>query len=151
MDEIEDRSGTGLIARINRQVNFLEARITEDEAGAEQMHRWDCGIVVHEDMELSPAGSCDCGFPARVLRECEAKRQLIADAERFRSEFASEHGGTAGEGGRVSGPTLTHQEFVTVAAKMDQARRAWWWRERILRHLARVYSDHPDYNPEWDA
>lgn len=108
---------------------FLEARIAEDEAVADRMHRWDCGIiVVHEDLELSDALGCDCGLPARVLRECEAKRKLIDEIVEYEANQDFEHGD-----GYSSA-----SEILARAVQFD-----------AIRVLASIYSDHPDYNPEW--
>lgn len=58
--------------------------------------------------------------PARVLREVEAKRRILADYERYATERRRAMGGWYDEGASP-----------------------------ILAVLAAVYADHPDYRPEW--
>lgn len=56
-------------------VEFLLARIAEDEAAADTTHYQYCGV--NDDMGPT---KCDCGIPARLLAECDAKRRIIAIA-----------------------------------------------------------------------
>jgi hypothetical protein len=58
----------------------------------------------------------------RPLREVEAKRKILA-----------EHKAVT----RLA--TLTEQELGFLG----------WYREWVLKNLAAIYSDHPDYRPEW--
>ena len=53
---------------------FLLARIAEDEREAWSIHSSSCAELVETDWGNRP---CDCGLPARVVVECEAKRQII--------------------------------------------------------------------------
>jgi hypothetical protein len=59
--------------------------------------------------------------PARVLREVEAKRAILARCEYVRAAFRD------------------------PASGLWQRTHA----DANLRHLAAVYSDHPDYDPAW--
>lgn len=73
-------------------VQWLRAQLDEDAARAAQWHNLECEIHTHLDRGLLaavaasqmlqdvPGAVCDCGGPARVLREIDAKRQLLADA-----------------------------------------------------------------------
>lgn len=70
--------------------------------------------------------------PARVRRECEAKRRIVGGALGFRSAAASMHGGDLRESIRKD----VAEMMATTA-------------EDALKPLAAVYSDHPDYDPEW--
>jgi hypothetical protein len=100
---------------------FLAARLDEDEAAAREMHEarvcsgcsdgWEAGF----DPER-----CDCGYPARVLREVAAKRAILENYVTF-SAYSQESPGI--------------KAAITVL-------------ENVIRHLAAVYSDHPDYR-EW--
>jgi hypothetical protein len=122
---------------------FLLARIAEDEAAAsaafETSRRW----VVQ--MGVGVAGMSG----SAVLAECKAKRQIIA----FHDQW----------------PVLVQQEPVLepVASVSDMSFRMTqqinWLTNReyvarfgedpptgpMLRALAAVYADHPDYDSEW--
>jgi hypothetical protein len=58
--------------------------------------------------------------PARVLRECEAKRRIVKDAQR--------------------NPNASWDAYAI--GRDDLARQ-------VLRSLAAVYTDHPDFDPAW--
>jgi hypothetical protein len=62
-------------------VAFLTARLDEAAAGAWSVHDVArCDALLYEE-DLPPAAArtpdCDCGYPARVLREVEAGRALL--------------------------------------------------------------------------
>jgi hypothetical protein len=116
-------------------IPFMNARLDEDEAGAWSVHDVvKCDAILYED--LPNVGDCDihcdCGYPARVLREVAAKRarialmieameemdNLIADDD---AERADQH------------VAIGRYRAATVAVKHD----------------ATVYSDHPDYREKW--
>lgn len=128
---------------------FLLARIAEDEQGARDaaadQGTWvtntpkyhsgyvDAGklsIVVDrgsEDREI-PAAEVKAAHiarwdPARVLAECEAKRKAVA-----------EYGAVVESGG--ADPDNCDSCIQSTARAM-------------LRALAEVYREHPDYRPEW--
>lgn len=110
-------------------VEFLEARIAEDEAIARGMP-FESQWTAHPDETGQPitaggARIATCAesvmehisrhCPARVLAECEAKRRIVEQLQR------NVHGAPQG------------------------------WIDRILEHLAVVYVDHPDYREAWRA
>ncbi len=116
-------------------VEFLEARIAEDElaaqAAVEVSADWQAyydyrdvkdveGHFVVQADSLRPtmeqAAHIARQSPARVLRECEAKRAIIADY-------------------------LRRDALGEVAARNAV--------EDVLRVLTTVYSDHPDYAGSW--
>lgn len=66
--------------------------------------------------------------PARVLAECEAKRQIV---EMFAEEYTETRDGLRRQ-------RMTEPEFWRV---LDM--------ERTLGFLALPYADHPDYRSEW--
>ena len=122
-------------------VEFLRARLDEDEAGA-QAATW--GPWAASGRWIWAQGRPDAVFgvdgdpadveyiarhdPARALREVEAKRRIVEDWE-------------------------GHEERTAWAlandlspAHPDERRTAVW---AVLRHLAAVWSDHPDYRLEW--
>ncbi len=87
---------------------FLEARIGDDKA------KWEGELGRHARM------CYECGAnQARMLREVDAKRAILAEAQAVRKLLDL----TGGEQDR--------------------------YRDWILRHLASVYADHPDYDEGW--
>jgi hypothetical protein len=61
--------------------DFLRARITERRALADSIHSRDCESVpdiLYPDRET---GACDCGEPATVIADCDAKLALINEIE----------------------------------------------------------------------
>jgi hypothetical protein len=116
-------------------VEFLEARIAEDELAAHAAIEISADWQAHydyrdvKDLEghfvvqadshqptIEQAAHIARQSPARALRECEAKRSIIADY-------------------------LRRDAFGELAG-----RRAV---EDALRAIAAVYSDHPDYAGAW--
>ena len=107
---------------------FLLARIAEDEAAVEPgisgvaLHGWhtvDCGTGIG----YWANGECVCGYPARVLAECHAKRNIVVDyqdATELASSAASD----------IDRNRYRAQRDVLAVA---------------LGHLAIAYADHPDY------
>ena len=57
-------------------IEFLLARIAEDENGSASLHRIGCNFMI-DGLGGAPLDSCDCDGPARVLAECEAKQLLV--------------------------------------------------------------------------
>lgn len=146
-------------------IDFLEARLAEDEAAALAATEGPWGV--EEDGEVYKSDSvrevpctrldgskyistdhvnvtCDSeGMrasvqienathiarhdPARVLREVVAKRRVLARYEEAKHEARN----------------------PVSAANRQAARVAEGELEDVLRDLAAVYSDHPDYYPEW--
>jgi hypothetical protein len=93
--------------------DFLLARIAEDEACADGLE-WDDGNPVHQT--------------ARVLAECEAKRQIVEHADTVSSMDRQ----IESEWGTRSSVPWDEDEGI-----------------RLLRLLALPYADHPDYDPKW--
>lgn len=85
-------------------IEFLEARISDDEARAGR--GWAC--IGESRWELTNYGQ-DILTPAGILAECAAKRELV-------EVWSDEHGG-----------------------------------HHVLRALATIYKDHPDYDEKWAA
>ena len=118
---------------------FLLARIADDEAEARAAGAWLAAPDAHGDdmvwTNTEPPqpllarkdasqifGHIARHNPARVLRECEAKRWIVA---RARSAARADQSG--------DGYAAGHRN----AACSD------------VQELAAVYADHPDYRPEW--
>jgi len=102
---------------------FLEARIAEDERHAGS--GW--ARLGYSRWETDNYGR-DFLAPSAVLAECKAKRAIIDMHETY-SSAAHESVGIAWVGAR-GGQQVTSD---------------------ILRTLAAVYADHPDYQREWAA
>ena len=109
---------------------FLLARIAEDEAAANVAHR---------------------ESPARVLAECEAKRRIV---EFHKSWPVLVQTPVTFE--PVDGTDPGHYTFRAtqqIAWTTEQEYRERFGDEPpagpVLRHLAAVYADHPDYREEW--
>ena len=116
---------------------FLLARIAEDEAVARDasVDQWGQEVKdasdwvslvqsVERDSTAAQDELVRRHDPARILRECEAKREVIAHYEAY-----------AREAGR--------NPDVFALVKMSEAV------EGILVELAKVHSDHPDFRDEW--
>lgn len=144
-DSISSTSLTDLVA-------FLAARLDEDEAAALHVQSWDA----EHEKDMPEAEMRECielasqrkrnydqpwwaanmryqldrrklpGDPARVLREVKAKRAIV---QRY------EHG-TAGDL-----PEWKTGRYLIEAALAILL--------GVLRDLAAIYSDHPDYRAEW--
>jgi Family of unknown function (DUF6221) len=74
------------VSGIEEIAAFLAARLDEAEARAWAVHdvgRCDA-LLYEEDMAGAAARTpdCDCGYPARVRREVEAGRAIMAEYER---------------------------------------------------------------------
>ncbi|MCC4300401.1 DUF6221 family protein [Rhodococcus sp. 3-2] len=118
-------------------VEFLEARLDEDEGSATwsgtafdgrafECTEYTSGVLdTGDDLVAIGDSSITRHFethdPARVLREVAAKRAIISDHRRFMAE----------ERRRMNGWVPNE------------------WDQPILKALASVYSDHPDYQHEW--
>jgi hypothetical protein len=118
---------------------FLLARIDEDEKrtlGARPFDSWEAHEGDYEwDSDALTAGwhtgkcgwrqsefseDCGCGVPARMLADCEAKRQVAEECRKYENAEGRYFGG-----GR------------------NPLTRA------IMRALALPYADHPDFRDEW--
>lgn len=127
-------------------VAFLRARLDEDErvARAAGWHRWQLGIMygtVHapgngktvamgcREYDAEHIARHD---PARVLRELAVKRALLAEHRR--------------EGYGCS--ACWEQEPDSLARDGDEMTHP-DWPCLLVRRLASVYENHPDYRGEW--
>ena len=100
-------------------VEFLSARIAEDEAVARKLL---------EDRTTSESGRW---YERRLLLECEAKRRLIGIVEAARQTALA---------------TLVRDPFGDETEWIPQALE---WTTLSLNALAVPYSDHPDFNRDW--
>ena len=101
-------------------VEFLEARIAEDEADARAA---DDGRLLacskKDHMVINDAGFMQTFTPSRVLREVAAKRAIMA------------------EHGMGQDPCDAH-DAMYESVPCD-----------VILNLAAIYLDHPDYQSEW--
>lgn len=122
-------------------VEFLLARITEDEAThpvygyLENVEHHEVGCMELAAVERSDA-RCDCDGPRRWLAECQAKRAIL---EQHRNEL---------------GTLVVYRESDRLIAEgydlgTVPLRARATMIPNCIRHLATVYADHPDYQPEW--
>ena len=117
---------------------FLKARLDEDEATAKAAAGGDPGgSTARTAKDVAVALHVGMHDPARVLREVEAKRAIVAEHEPDRvGKFGSE------EAARCL-VCLTDREGYEELWEADE------WPCATLRTLAAVYRDHPDYRSEW--
>jgi len=114
-------------------VEFLRARLREDEA---QAQRSKADNAMNPNLRI-PAGWIN-GVADRVLREVEAKRRIVDQAEELR------------------GFVMAYRSPRWTDDMNEQDKREWHKAEArnavsdaTLRALAAVYADHPDYDPAW--
>lgn len=119
VEEYPTRSGVGPLP--HSVIQFGEVH----GGGGEHIARWD---------------------PARVLAECEAKRQIVAE----HPEVTVWSTGESYSGDRIDEP-----EWFCGRCVDTSARQPWTDVDRVeypcptLRLLALPYADHPDYRQEW--
>lgn len=132
-------------------VSFLRARLDEDEAAAKACYYadWEAGSegdvvpVRPEGNSYVAVGPWGGGMddadvrhiarhdPARVLRDVEARRAVLAEHK----------------------PDTDGHCWVCLTTR-DRWKEDWpldKWPCRTIRTVAAVYSDHADYRQEWDA
>lgn len=118
-------------------VEWLRAQLDEEASRAPRWHDLECEIHTHFDTGLIaslaaarmfdevPGAVCDCGGPARVLREIDARRRIAEHHDHYRSESIGN-----GPACFTCGPGLG-------------------WPCPTLRALALPYADRPGYRAEW--
>jgi hypothetical protein len=134
----------------NDLVQFLRDRLDEDEQTARAtewcpatmtFNGWDTHRINADESEVRSHGATITRGtspefadhitrhdPERTLREVEAGRRVISDYEDATRTLA------------VAGPSGTPYDLMTGATNTLK---------RVLRLLAAVYADHPDYCAEW--
>ena len=112
---------------------FIGARLDEYEARAWAVHDVErCDALLYaEDMADAARRDpgCDCGQPARALRDVAAKQAILADCV------------------RIIGPHRAPSPYASPGTPYGApaANLAF----RTLRSLASAYDTHPDYRREW--
>jgi hypothetical protein len=102
-------------------VEFLSARITEDEAAARKLL---------SDKTLSKSGQW---YEQRLLMECAAKRRIISIVEAARQTALAT---------LLSNPYGEGTQWIPEALE---------WTTLSLNALALPYAEHPDFEPDWLA
>lgn len=110
-------------------VEFLEARLDEDEADArnadgDRLLAWS----KHDRMVIVDSGFLQAFTRSRILREVAAKRAIIAQSREADEYYAY----MSGNGGTTS-MAVGHVNACSETVKA----------------LAVVYAEHPDYQPDW--
>lgn len=123
-------------------VEFIEARIAEDEHWAtreqERARRAANEGVLVARLWMIGDPSPFPDYPARVLRECEAKRAMIAHSFELGAAVDGEFGcACSAEGIRRDEGNDGCDGRKTVV--------------EILSPFAAIYSDHPDYRLDWSS
>ena len=105
---------------------FLAARLGEDSAASREVHeaRVCSGCSDGWEAGFDP-DRCDCGYPARVLREVAAGRKILAAYQAVLQECA----------------TMLGDRRPRKYGEYDGLRFA-------LEAKAATYSAHPDYDPD---
>ena len=105
-------------------VEFLEARIAEDEAEAKPM----------AGLDDDDRGGWAIVYAERVLAECAAKRAIL-----------EMHGPVKDEGWKSG----EDNDFLWCGSCGSIDDSPWPYPCGTLQALAAVYADHPDYQQEW--
>lgn len=110
-------------------VEFLEARIAEDEADARVANEGRLLACSKKDhMVINDAGFMQTFTPSRVLREVAAKRKIVNDHRVGLWYVYTDDDTRACE---TCGDSTVRWPCATICA------------------LAAIYSDHPDFDEEW--
>ena len=116
-------SGSALVAWLTYRDDAGQMLYTTVASGGEG--DWDVWVANGQELP-APASARVVYDPARVLREVEARRAILARYEDCLT--------------RMEDP-----DYSAVTAR-DQARE---YEDFVLPNLAAVYSSHPDYRQEW--
>lgn len=111
---------TSAVETFTQMIEFLLARIAEDEAAARDYIRWDAS-----ETDEKPDFSHDASkAPDRVLAECVAKRELI----------------------RLAKDDHAHYRHVYAEIPVEVPVH---YADNTVRILAAVYEHHDDYDERW--
>jgi hypothetical protein len=110
-------------------IAFVTARLRECEVAAWRIHETSACAALDD---LGSSTECDCGWPARVLREIAAKRAILGRHMPHQPAFG--------------GPACNWCS-EDVDDRPQIAKEPWPCPD--VRSLAAVWSDHQDYRQEW--
>lgn len=152
-------------------VEFLEARIADDEdaarqsAGTEPLYQYPPGQGAHYELVVlgvSEGGSEEAAVmahrfdPARVLAECAAKRRIIEWHVKTGEKRSRWHGECCEENyGEIEWLEPDEQEISvgTTGSGHLSVRESFATQADIgcttLRMMAAVWSSHPEFDPVW--
>ena len=117
-------------------VEFLRARLDEDEDNRSQWHARDCYLVMRGEDMFGDVEPCDCSGPTRVLREVEAKRRILDEhADLDCASIELDSWSRSFTACRRCRDVLSDKRVVAPCP--------------TLRLLALPYDEHPDYQAEW--
>jgi len=116
---------------------FLLVRITEDEAQADEIHECTCGAgelltLYGPGFEPDKWRKWCCGYPARVLAECEAKRRIVEIHVEIDEEYPN--------------PKVTCCQECSAYGEYPGGFPC-----ATLKAVATIYADHPDFREDWRA
>lgn len=120
---------------MNDLVEFLLARIAEDEERSRAAAEVDGADVMLAALPTQLFDGLRLAFPARVLAECEAQRRIVEAYQDAKHHYDEEHD--------VDGSL----KYADGAVWEYLAKLEVW--EQALKLLALPYADHPDYRDEW--
>jgi len=75
---------------VSEIADFLRARYAERRALAESIHHRDCESLPDILYPGRETGACDCGEPAAVIADCDAKLALVDDILAERHEVVED-------------------------------------------------------------
>ena len=120
-------------------VEFLQARIDEDEAG--EARKW-----LYSDERIAAAfGPCAIEYHSSekvLIKPYSSDSPVWMDATEFRSAY-----GDPAPDLRILAECAAKRAIIEQVS--DVAWGGYAVRDVILGHLAAVYKDHPDYQEEW--
>lgn len=120
-------------------IAFLRARLDEDGEVASMIEDRGHWRGIHVDSATEVAVHIERHNPARVLREVEAKRRILAEHNVWAAVYPK-HAHMADLDRHCVGCGFTGSEEYAVD-DVDEC--------PTLRALATVYADHEDYREEW--
>jgi hypothetical protein len=121
-------------------IAFWTARLDEEEHRA-TAEDYDLHLNWCAWGDLDRPAPCDCGNPARVLREVAADRLLLIELAGARQAYMQASSMCTDTRDRVA--TAKYDAGVTAAYA------AWRALQRLAFARGAVWSDHPDYRREW--
>lgn len=119
-------------------VQWLREQVTADLKRVNLRHDYECELLAHESEGLAstaaalemlthvPGAVCDCGIPAQMARDVEAKTSVLAYVEKTLGESRDKDY-------LVRGPA----QMALVAL------------DPVVRHLATAYEGRPGYRSDW--
>lgn len=121
-------------------VEFLRARLDDDERRAPNVHALDCELT----MTAGFSGPCTCGVPDRIAAEVDAKRRILDLHKPYQQGYMYTAAGV-----RVPNIRCSVCHDVPEDVDYDNPPYAVEFPCPTLRLLALPFAAHPDYRQEW--